>query len=77
MDMPLAYHRADDPALGGAAPSPNNPLHAPPRPCCDVGMTTTKNIARPVITGGRAPVVGGTSLPLVPALAASRGVRQS
>ncbi|WP_418606895.1 hypothetical protein [Georgenia sp. SUBG003] len=40
-------------------------------------MTTTKDMATPVIADGRAPVVSGTSLPLVPAPAARRGVRQS
>ncbi|WP_281254951.1 hypothetical protein [Georgenia soli] len=40
-------------------------------------MTTTKDMAAPVIADGRAPVVGGISLPLVPAPAAPRGVRLS
>jgi hypothetical protein len=40
-------------------------------------MTTTNDMAQPVIADGRASVVGGTFLPLVPAPAAQRGVRQS
>lgn len=40
-------------------------------------MTTTKDMARPVIAVGPAPVVGGTLLPFVPAKAAPRGARQS
>ncbi|WP_282453597.1 hypothetical protein [Georgenia sp. EYE_87] len=40
-------------------------------------MTTTTNLARPAIAGGRTCVVGGVSLPYVPATAAPLGDRPS
>jgi hypothetical protein len=55
----------------------NNPLHGSRLPWCDVAMTTTTNMARPAIASARTCVVGGTSLPFVPAPAASRGDRLS